>query len=480
MKREVLLFVENFVEEIRAQNAAVFLGAGASKAAGHVNWAELLKPLARELDLDIEKEPDLVALAQYHVNETRNRATINQTILDALGSSLEPTENHRILAGLDIPVYWTTNYDRLIEESLRAAGKIADVKHTVFQLASTRSKRDAVVYKMHGDVDHPHEAILTKDDYEKYFKTHGAFVNALSGDLVSKTFVFIGFSFSDPNLDYILSRIRVNFETHQRRHFAFFKSRAKQEKENEEDFQLALTRQRLMIDDLKRFNVQAILVDEYEEITEALREVARRFRMRTVFVSSSAADFHPWGEEAVTSFMRKLGSLLVENSLRVCTGLGLGVGNALFTGALEEIYGSVERQIDDHLLARPFPQYVANKDQRESIWHKYRSDFIPLAGTALFLFGNKQTDDGIVAANGMVSEFEIAADNGLVLLPVGATGSTAADLAKKILSTPQDYPSVPQDLIPLIERLNEPVESLHELLQPLVDLIRKAERIRES
>ncbi len=293
MKREVLLFIEKFVEEIRAKNAAVFLGAGASKAAGHVDWAELLEPLARELELDVSKEPDLVALAQFHVNETRSRGQINQTILDALGRKLEPTENHRILAELDIPVYWTTNYDRLIEEALREPGKVADVKHTVKQLANTRSRRDAIVYKMHGDVEHPDEAILTKDNYEKYFKTHGAFVTALSGHLVSKTFVFIGFSFSDPNLDYVLSRVRVTFEEHQRRHFAFFKKRSKAADEPEEDFRMAQTRQRLMIEDLKRFNVNSILVDEYEEITEALREVARRFRMRTILVSSSAADFEP-------------------------------------------------------------------------------------------------------------------------------------------------------------------------------------------
>lgn len=474
MKREVLLFVEKFVEEIRAENAAVFLGAGASKAAGHVDWVELLEPLARELELDASKEPDLVALAQFYVNETRSRGQINQTILDALGRNLEPTENHRILAGLDIPVYWTTNYDRLIEEALREAGKIADVKHTVKQLANTRSRRDAIVYKMHGDVEHPDEAILTKDNYEKYFKTHGAFVTALSGHLVSKTFVFIGFSFSDPNLDYVLSRVRVTFEEHQRRHFAFFKKRSKAEGETEEDFQMAQTRQRLMIEDLKRFNVNSILVDEYDEITEALREVARRFRMRTVFVSSSAADFSPWGEQAVTNFMRKLGSLLVENSLRISTGLGLGVGNALFTGALEEVYRNVERQIDDHLLVRPFPQYVEDKTEREALWHKYRSDFIPSAGSALFLFGNKMAGDEIVPANGMVTEFDIAAENGLVLLPVGATGSTAADLAARVLADPENYPSIPRDLVPLIEKLNEPVDSLSELLQPLVELIRKA------
>lgn len=478
MKKAVVNFVEKFVAEIRAENAAVFLGAGASKAAGHVDWVELLEPLATELNLDVTKETDLVALAQYHANENRSRGVINQTILDALGKNLAPTENHRILASLDIPVYWTTNYDSLIEESLRDAGKVADVKHTVPQLATTRSKRDAVVYKMHGDVNHPSEAILTKDDYENYFNKYGAFVNALSGDLVARTFVFIGFSFSDPNLDYILSRVRVTFKDHQRRHYAFFKQRAQNEGETDEDFQLALTRQRLMIEDLKRFNVHVLLVDEYEEITEALREVARRFRMRTVFVSSSAADFDPWGEDAVTSFMRKLGSLLVENSLRISTGLGLGVGNALFTGALEEVYSNVDRQIDDHLLIRPFPQHVDDRDEREKLWHDYRSDFIPAAGIALFLFGNKQTGDGIVPANGVVSEFEIARENGLVLIPVGATGSVAKELAEKILDAPAEYPSVPADLIPMITRLNEPAENLNALLQPLIEVVRTAETIR--
>jgi|TARA_R100000049_G_C1955986_1_gene110924 hypothetical protein len=329
---------------------------------------------------------------------------------------------------------------------------------------------------MHGDVEHPANAILTKDDYEKYFKTHGAYITALSGDLVSKTFVFIGFSFSDPNLDYILSRVRVTFEKNQRRHFAFFKNRSRQADESDEDFRLALTRQRLMIEDLKRFNIHAILVDEYEEITEALREVARRFRMRTIFVSASASEFSPWGEDAVTGFMRKLGSLLVENSLRISTGLGLGVGNALFTGALEEVYRNLDRQVDDHLLVRPFPQFVEDKDERERLWKTYRNDFIPSAGMAIFLFGNKIFEGRVVEANGMVSEFEIAAQNGLVLLPVGATGSTAGTLAKRILEDPTSYPSVPSELLPLIEKLNDPVTSLDELLQPIVDLVRITEK----
>jgi hypothetical protein len=71
------------------------------------------------------------------------------------------------------------------------------------------SKSRVNVYKMHGDIDRPDEAILTKDDYESYHVKMQPFLNALSGDLISKTFLFLGFSFTDPNLDYILSRGRI-------------------------------------------------------------------------------------------------------------------------------------------------------------------------------------------------------------------------------------------------------------------------------
>lgn len=475
MKSEVLSFVETYFKEVQSQNAAVFLGSGASMPAGFVNWKELLRPIARELELDVDLENDLVAMAQYHVNNSgQNRQVVSQAILDAFGDDLKPTDNHMLLAKLPIPVFWTTNYDRLIEISLRKEGKVADVKHSVKQLANTRSKRDAVVYKMHGDVEHAQDAVITKDDYELYFKDRGAFVSALSGDLVSKTFVFIGFSFADPNLDYILSRVRVMFETHQRRHFAFFRKRTKFDNESDAEFKNAVTRQKFMIEDLKRFNIRSLLVDEYEEITEALEEVVRRFRMKTAFVSSSAADFEPWGEAQVADFMRKLGTMLVDNSFRVATGLGLGVGNAMLTGALEQVYRTPDGQVDDSLLIRPFPQFVPDKDEREQLWDDYRRDFIPSAGLALFLFGNKQVGADIVDANGMISEFDIAAENGLVLLPIGATKSVAKKLADRVIENPKAYPTVPEKLLPALIELAKPKENLNKLLQPILELVRTA------
>ncbi|MCL7708227.1 SIR2 family protein, partial [Enterobacter kobei] len=82
-----------------------------------------------------------------------NRGKLNQLLINKLAKDVEISENHKILARLPISTYWTTNYDKLIEKSLTEAGKIADIKYRVKQLSFTKRGRDAVVYKMHGDID---------------------------------------------------------------------------------------------------------------------------------------------------------------------------------------------------------------------------------------------------------------------------------------------------------------------------------------
>src|SRR6266567_2769242 len=171
MNRDIEAFIRDFANALAANNVAIFAGAGLSKASGYVDWAEMLTDIAEDLGLKIDKEYDLVSLAQYHVNE-KSRSKLNKRIIEEFVDENEITENHSILARLPISTYWTTNYDRLIENALKKANKKADVKFLVEQIFNTRPKRDAVVYKMHGDVLLPARAVLTKQDYEKYPISH--------------------------------------------------------------------------------------------------------------------------------------------------------------------------------------------------------------------------------------------------------------------------------------------------------------------
>ena len=62
------------------------------------------------------------------------------------------------------------------------------------------------------------------------------FVSALRGDLIEKTFLFLGFSFTDPNIDYILSRVRVQYERDQRHHYCIQKKVSKVTGESKTEF----------------------------------------------------------------------------------------------------------------------------------------------------------------------------------------------------------------------------------------------------
>lgn len=73
-------FVDDFVEAIHDQNAAIFAGAGLSIPAGMVDWRGLLRKVAKEVGLDVDRESDLIAVAQYHLNEHGSRHKIHQEI----------------------------------------------------------------------------------------------------------------------------------------------------------------------------------------------------------------------------------------------------------------------------------------------------------------------------------------------------------------------------------------------------------------
>lgn len=466
-------FLASYVKELNENNAAVFIGAGLSKGAGYVDWPGLMSPIAEGLGLDVSRESDLVALAQYHLNaNNNNRHNLSQLLIDEFADLRDPTENHRLLARLPIQSYWTTNYDRLIEKTLEANGKCVDPKYTVAQLATTRRGRDAVVYKMHGDIEHPSEAILSKDDYERYSLTHGSFITALSGELVEKTFLFLGFSFTDPNLDFVLSRIRTRFEKHQRQHFCVMKRRIRAKRESKKDFEYAQRKQDLVTQDLMRFNIRTIFVDDYVDVTRLLAAIDRRFRRRTVLISGSAADYGAWGQAATEEFMSTLAAKLIEMNLRITTGFGLGIGSAVVRGAVQQIYSANRRTIEDQLILRPFPVGITDETTRARTYTRYRDELAAQSGIAIFVMGNKVVDGNVVLADGVRAEFEVAKSHGLHLIPIGASGWMAQELWNEVMGElgtyfTDDTSKIESMLQPLGQAINDP----NDLLTPTLKLI---------
>lgn len=455
------IFVREILKELEEENVAIFAGAGLSMPAGYVSWSELLRPIAVEIGLDVSKEYDLVSLAQYFLNENSgNRSQLNNRLIDEFTEKVVLTENHKILSRLPINTYWTTNYDRLLERAIEEQGKKPDVKHTKQHLSLTIPKRDAIIYKMHGDVSHPNEAILTKDDYESYHVKMDLYLSTLKGDLLTKTFIFIGFSFTDPNLDYILSRVRLaGIST--KRHYCFLKKVFLESNETQADFEYRRRKQELFIGDLKRFNIRTILVDEYSEITEILQKIERKHKQKNIFISGAAEEYGEWERNKSELFVHNLSKKLIENDYRIVSGFGLGIGSAVISGALNAIYSNPSKYSKDALILRPFPQNIQGRE----FWTQNRKDMIDYAGIAIFIFGNKIKDGEITLSDGMREELEIARSNDLLLVPIGATGYISEEFwleLKEIYTDNETYECLgdkskePEDLIILIlQFLNE-------------------------
>ena len=431
MKKEKL--IKELSKELSANNLAIFAGAGLSAPAGFVNWKGLLKELAEELELDIDKEYDLVTLAQYYINhKSGNRSKINDIILNSFSQTATTTENHRILARLSIDTFWTTNYDNLIEKALQEAGKIVDVKHTVAQLSTSIRGRDATVYKMHGDAGMPTEAVLIKDDYESYHIKRGDFFTALQGDLLTKKFLFLGFSFSDPNIDYILSKIRVSYGENQPGHYCILRKEQQEPGESQADFEYRTRKQALFIQDLKRVGIDTVLIDDYQEITDILLAVEQSQKRKTVFISGAAEDYAPFTQPEVEKFVSELAQGILAQGYRIVTGFGLGIGSSVISGSVEYLLKHRLKINEDHLILRPFPQNQEGK----ALWTHWRKDMISYAGISIFLFGNKKTlvdgNEQVVLSDGMQEEFDITKRKGNILIPVGATGFMAKELSNQV------------------------------------------------
>ena len=140
VKKEEL--IRKYVRAIQEGNAAVFGGAGLSRPSGYVSWKELLRQMACDIELDIDKETDLVALAQYYRNRRGNNTSICQLILDTFSHEASTNENIEILARLPIFTYWTTNYDRVIEDGLINANRNPDVKSESDQLTLIKKESE--------------------------------------------------------------------------------------------------------------------------------------------------------------------------------------------------------------------------------------------------------------------------------------------------------------------------------------------------
>ena len=151
-------------------------------------------------------------------------------------------------------------------------------------------------------------------------------VNGLVGmECLGVAFLFLGFSFSDPNINYILSRVRIAYDENQRMHHCILRTVQMGDCKDQAEFEYRKRKQEFFVQDLLGYGIQSFMIDEYHEITEILENLEKQYRRDTVFVSGAAHNYAPKGEEESHEFVAELSKAIIKNNFRVVSGFGLGI-----------------------------------------------------------------------------------------------------------------------------------------------------------
>jgi hypothetical protein len=435
-------FVERWTKSLELGSAAAFIGAGLSQRAGYPSWRHLLRDIARELGLDIEEEHDLAAVAQYSVNRAvGKRNQLARLIAEEFPPRAEAPEPFRILARLPLRHIWTTNYDPLPETAWRNERKLLDVKSRNEDLGIDKPWAHAVLYKMHGSADHPADVVIAKDDYELYRTLRPGFLQILTGHLVSKQILFLGFSFTDPNLAHLFGSIREAFKDNGPEHYAVVRKPALGQGRNaRKRLDAQLIRHRLWVEDLKRYGIECVEIDEYEEIDDILREIELALARRSVMVAGSFPDTLDPAEldrrRRIEEVARGVGSLIAGRGNRLVSGFGLVVGSASLSGALGVVLAEEAPNLEKSLMLRPFPQEAPPGIEDAAFKRRYREGLVQQAGACVVIAGEKDVRTGSrterVVADGVLDECEAARRIGRAVIPVGATGGAASEIWRTV------------------------------------------------
>lgn len=188
-------FLSILSKKLLDENLSLFVGAGISIEAGYPAWQNLLAPCLKQLKLSNIKDIDLFKLAQYYVNEFGAPA-LSDVISENIDRLEYKSEIIEILIESKFKQIWTTNFDKVIEKNLEKKHIRSKTIHSNYDLIHINDNI-VNVFKLNGDISDLQNIVITQDDIEGHEKTRELMITFLKKALVSDTFLFLGYSFTD-------------------------------------------------------------------------------------------------------------------------------------------------------------------------------------------------------------------------------------------------------------------------------------------
>lgn len=205
--KELLIAAEN-------RNIIPFIGAGFSKDLKLPVWDDIINMMAKKLDWNPEvmkTRGDYYQIAQYYSEIQKGMDGLKSDLLLKFDRSelkvTEESKNHSLLVELGAPIIYTTNWDNLIEQAYEEKNIDVSVIRTLEDIIKIR-RNDPQIIKFHGDLrGSVNDWVFTERSYFDRMDFESALDLKFRSDILGKTVMFVGYSFSDINMRFLWHKL---------------------------------------------------------------------------------------------------------------------------------------------------------------------------------------------------------------------------------------------------------------------------------
>lgn len=198
--------IRELANAISRGDAVFFVGAGLSAGAGLPTWSQLVDELRAKLTPE-PQESNPMLVAQYYRNVHGDHDLFTFLRKKINRSSARPTPAHRAMASLPVRVFYTTNYDNLLEVALKDADRVCHVIADDQEVSLWDETEEVQVVKLHGNLDNAKSIVLTEEDYVRFMNENKAIQRKLVDTFSYRTVIFVGYGLNDPNIALIYNNL---------------------------------------------------------------------------------------------------------------------------------------------------------------------------------------------------------------------------------------------------------------------------------
>lgn len=195
------VYIKKIAESAKNGTLVYFIGSGFSKSVNKNNktWAGLIDEMKKELHT---KETDYLKVAQMYFDNFGHVALKNRLKKNVYSNIENKNVIDRLFSTKPLMLF-TTNWDDILENYINSEHLISWRTVAKDRDVIELRQNNRLLVKVHGDFKN-NNFVFTEDSYINYDKNFKLIRNLIINILATRTIVFLGYSFSDPDIKQII------------------------------------------------------------------------------------------------------------------------------------------------------------------------------------------------------------------------------------------------------------------------------------